>query len=305
VQLAEPVVAPLELGHEARQHADHAPAARERAVYTSFHPTAWMAERIAGGLVPVVCPVPEGADPLAWQPDRAVLARYQRAELVVLNGAGYEAWAAGASLPPSRVVEAAAGFEAQWLHYEHATTHSHGAAGEHTHAGLDGHTWMDPLLALEEARAVLLGMCRAFPEHAERFRANARGVEADLQGLHAELEALAPRLRAARVLAAHPAYNYLARRYGFDVTSFDLDPAAELDPEQRAALAAAARPGVPTLLLWESEPGPAAAGGVPAGIASVVFAPAELPTAAERAAGTDFLAVMRANAARLGQALGP
>jgi len=281
-----------------------APAPRERAVYTSFYPTTWMAERISGGLVPVVCPVPEGADPLAWQPDRAVLLRYQLADLVVLNGAGYEGWAAGASLPPSRVVETAKGFEAQWMRYERATSHSHGAAGEHTHAGLDGHTWMDPLLALEQARAVLLGMCRAFPEHAERFRANARGVEADLQGLHAELEELAPRLRAARVLASHPAYDYLARRYGFTVANFDLDPAAELAPEQRAALEAAARPGARNLLLWESEPGPAA-GGVPAGIASVVFAPAELLTSAERAAGADFLWIMRANVERLAHALGP
>lgn len=279
-------------------------AARERAVYTSFHPTTWMAERIAGGLVPVVCPVPDGEDPIFWQPDRATLQAYQRAELVVLNGAGFELWAAGASLPPSRVVEAAAGFEPEWLQYEHATTHSHGAAGEHTHAGLDGHTWMDPLLALEQARAVLAGMCRAFPEHEAELRANARGVEADLQALHATLEALAPRLRAAHVLASHPAYNYLARRYGFDVKSFDLDPEAELGAEQRAALAAEVRPGAVNLLLWESEPG-AAAAGVPAGLTSVVYSPAEMIPAAERTAGADFLSVMRDNAARLEGVLGP
>jgi zinc transport system substrate-binding protein len=276
----------------------------ERAVYTSFHPTTWMAERIAGGLVPVVCPVPAGTDPLAWQPDRATLAAYQRAALVVLNGAGYERWAAGASLPPSRVVEAAAGFEPQWLRYEEATTHSHGAAGEHTHAGLDGHTWLDPLLALEEARAVLAGMCRAFPEHAAELRANARGVEADLEALHASLEALAPRLRAARILASHPAYNYLARRYGLSVTSFDLDPEAPLTGEQRGALEAALQPGVSNLLLFETEPSPAARE-LPAGLAPVVFSPAELLSAEDRAAGRDFLSVMQDNVARLERALGP
>ncbi len=281
-----------------------ASAARERAVYASFEPTAWMARRIAGDLVSVVCPVPEGTDPTLWQPDRDALSALQNAELVILNGAGYEPWAAGASLPPSRTVEAAAGFEDRWLQYEHATTHSHGGAAPHTHAGLDGHTWMDPLLALEEQRAVLEGMCRAFPEHAEAFRANARGVETDLRGLHEHLDLLALRLRAARVLASHPAYNYLARRYKFEVRTFDLDPASELGREERAALSAAMDTGAKNLLLWESPPG-AAAAGVPPGIVSVVYAPAERLSAEERSAGKDFLRVMRENAARLELALGP
>lgn len=276
----------------------------EEAVYTSFEPTTWMAERISGGLVPVVCPVPEGTDPIFWQPDRAALAAYQRAALVVLNGAGYEQWAAGASLPPSRVVEAAAGFEPEWLRYPEAVAHSHGGSGMHTHSGLDGHTWLDPLQAREEARAVLAGMCRAFPQHDAALRANARGAEADLEALHAALEALAPRLRAAHVLASHPAYNYLARRYGFAVKSITLDPEAKLSAEESAALAAEVRPDVRNLLLWEVEPTEAAAG-VPAGLASVLFSPAELLSPAERAAGQDFLSVMRDNVARLERALGP
>src|SRR6185436_8888983 len=159
--------------------------------------------------------------------------------------------------------------------YEHATTHSHGGSAPHTHAGLDGHTWMDPLLALEEEHAVLAGMCRAFPQHAEAFRANARGVESDLRGLHEQLDMLAMRLRAARILASHPAYNYLARRYRFEVRTIDLDPAAELTREEKAALSAAMDTGAKNLLLWESGPG-AAAAGVPPGIVSVVYAPAEL-----------------------------
>jgi zinc transport system substrate-binding protein len=277
---------------------------REAAVYTSFEPTTWMAERISGGLVPVVCPVPEGTDPISWQPDRGALAAYQRAALVVLNGAGYEQWAKGASLPPSRVVEASAGFEPEWLTYPEATAHSHGGSGMHTHTGLDGHTWLDPLLAREEARAVLAGMCRAFPQHAAELRANARGVEADLDALHAALEALAPRLRAAHVLASHPAYGYLARRYGFSVKTIALDPEGEIGAEESAALAAEVRPGVRNLLLWEVEPSRAAAG-VPAGLASVLFSPAELLSPAERAAGQDFLSVMRDNVARLERALGP
>ena len=42
------------------------------------------------------------------QPSDELLAAYQRADLIVLNGAGFAKWVAGASLPPSRVVDTAA-----------------------------------------------------------------------------------------------------------------------------------------------------------------------------------------------------
>ena len=59
----------------------------ENVVLTTFYPTAYFARRISGGLVPVDCPVPEGEDPIFWQPERSVLERYRNAKLIVLNGA--------------------------------------------------------------------------------------------------------------------------------------------------------------------------------------------------------------------------
>jgi zinc transport system substrate-binding protein len=276
-----------------------APVELEGAVYTTFHPTTWMAERISGGLVPVVCPLPPGEDPIFWQPDREALERYARARLVVVIGAGLERWVATASLPPSRVVDSAAGFRGDWLEHEGATTHSHGTSGAHTHTGLDGHTWLDPVLALAQSRAILGAMRSAFPAHADAFRANHAEVDAELEVLHAELADLAPRLRAANLIASHPAYQYLARRYELEIVNLDLDPEAPLDADAIAALQAARRADAPNLLLWESEPAPETAAAVPEGIASVLVSPAENP---DPAAG-GFGAVMRANVARLREAL--
>jgi ABC-type Zn uptake system ZnuABC Zn-binding protein ZnuA len=57
------------------------------AVRTSFYPATYFAERIAGGLVPVESPLPEGEDPIFWTPDAETIGLYQRAKLIVLNGA--------------------------------------------------------------------------------------------------------------------------------------------------------------------------------------------------------------------------
>ncbi len=268
------------------------------AVYTTFHPTTWMAERIAGGLVDVVCPVPEGEDPIFWQPDRETLQAYQRAALIVVNGAEFEKWVDGASLPTSRVVDTASGFEDRWIEYEDATVHSHGPAGEHTHAGIDGHTWLDPLLAKEQAAAIRDGMVKAFPEHADAFASGFAGLAEQLDALHEALEALSPRVDGAKLLASHPAYNYLARRYGWEIRNFDLDPEAQLAPSDVDELREAAEEGEIVVLLWESEP-VVAGRQVPKGLRSVVFSPGEMVET-----GEDFLGVMERNVASLSEAVG-
>jgi zinc transport system substrate-binding protein len=271
------------------------PEAARPVVYTTFYPTAYFAERIAGDLFEVVCPVPSEEDAIFWQPSDEVLAAYQRADLIVLNGAGFARWVAGASLPPSRVVDTAAGFADEFLRHEGGTEHSHGGGAAHRHEGLDGHTWVDPLNAERQARALLDAMVARWPAHEEALRRGFAGLATDLQGLHARLEALAPRLRARTVLCSHPAYDYLLRRHGVEASSFDLDPARPLDGAALAALDAAA--GNDALLLWESAPLAETAELLldEHGIASVTYAPCELIEQAEEAAGEDYLSVMRAN----------
>ena len=272
-------------------------------VYTTFYPTTWMAERIAGDLVEVVCPLPDGADPIYWQPSREALAAYQAADLVLLNGAGFEKWVQGASLPPSRTVDSAAGFEDRWVEYEHATTHSHGAEGEHTHAGLDGHTWVDPQLARAQGDAILAGMQRAFPQHAEAFGVNHGAMDADLAALDARLASLVERLDGVALFASHPAYNYLARRFDLHIENFDLDPDDTAVPAETVESIAAGRGDRPAILLWEGPP----AAPLPAELAEVLtfvlFSPCELPDRAEVAAGNDYLSLMQANLERLEAAL--
>ena len=252
------------------------PASRP-VVLTTFRPTADFARRIAGDLVDVRCPVPEDEDPIFWQPSRDVLEQYRAADLVIVNGAEYEKWVATASLPASRVVDTAAGFRDAWLVHAGSVTHSHGGAGAHTHEGIDGHTWLDPLLARRQAEAIASAFTRTRPEHAAAFTAGMRTLAAQLDALDARWTSLAARLRGCRVLASHPAYDYVARRYEVTIVNVLLDPDAAWD-EQTAALVAEAlgradaaadseRPvdgsadpsapaphTAPALLLWESPP---------------------------------------------------
>lgn len=272
------------------------PAARP-VVYTTFYPTAYFAGRIAGDLASVVCPVPEDEDPIFWMPPADILQAYQEADLIVLNGAGFAKWVERASLPSSRVVDTAAPFAGEFIRYENATTHSHGKAGEHSHEGIDGHTWVDPVNAKTQAGEIRSALARLLPDHSADLEANFARLAADLDALDAgfrEVSASDPRRP---LLASHPAYNYLVRRYGWNLANLDLDPETMPTDAQFEEIRTILADHPAKFLLWESEPLPEIAARFRDGfgIESVTVSPCELLGEAEMAAGADYLTVMRKN----------
>lgn len=274
-------------------------------VYTTFYPTEYFAGRIAGDVLDVTCPLPDDADPIYWEPSRDEIAAFQSAHLIIINGAEFEKWVASVSLPESRVVDTAAGFEEDWVTYV-TTTHSHGAGGEHTHEGIDGHTWLDPINAIAQAEAIQEAMIEHFPEHETVFRVSIGALRMELTDLDARFKALTPKLEGVQLIASHPAYNYVAARYGWDIANLDLDPESPPAPRDLFEIDRAIDPDISRrIMLWESAPNQAMVDALDErGIVSVTFSPCEMLDAEARAAGADYISVMRDNLDRLGRALG-
>lgn len=273
-------------------------AADKPVAYTTFYPTQYFAERIAGDLIEVVNPVPEDADAIFWEPTREDLIAYQQADLIILNGTGFAKWVTSATLPEDRIVDTAEPFSDSFILYEDAVTHSHGDDGTHTHAGLDGHTWVDPVNAKIQAQEIEKALAERYPEHAAAFAAGLANLAADLDSLDAKLrEYQAGENADTPIFASHPAYNYIARRYGWNQVPLDLDPEEMPSDETFAEIEAMQKTHPARYLVWEGEPLPeiAARFETELGIESIVFSPAELVAASDLAAGDDYMAIMRRN----------
>ena len=266
-------------------------------VYTTFYPTQYLTQRIGGDLIEVVNPVPGDADPIFWEPTREDLRAYQRADLIVLNGAGFEKWVESATLPEDRVVDTAGGFEDEFIVYEDAVTHSHGSVGEHSHEGLDGHTWLDPIHAKAQAEAIKGALAGRFPEHADAFEEGFRDLAADLDGLDARLRDYQAGYDGKPLFMSHPAYNYIGRRYGWNFQNLDLDPEEMPSDETFADIRRRMEHHPAAYILWEAEPAPEIAERFKKelGLTSITFSPVELLSREEIDAGTDYLDVMRRN----------
>jgi zinc transport system substrate-binding protein len=256
-----------------------APAAPEgpkplRVAALSF-PVDWLARHLRAPLDEVRCALPPGADPGEWQPPGGLVAEIAGHDLIVQNGAGYEAWVGTAALPASRMVDTSAGL--QLLHGE-ALTHSHGPGGAHAHGAVDPHTWMDPLRFLQQAEALAAAWTAARPDDHAHHEAGLAGLRAKLTALDARWAAAAAPLKGQPLAANHPAFGYLADRYGLQIEPFAFDPQDPPSPEALAAFQRWAQGAGPSpVLLWEAPPSDAARAGFPAGIRHVHLDPLEQP----------------------------
>lgn len=278
------------------------------AIAATFYPTEFFASRIAGDQLDVRCPLPDDADPAEWKPTSEAIRIFQQAELIAMNGAEFEQWVKGASLPLGRLCETARPLEGRLLRFA-ATTHAHGPAGQHTHQGIDGHTWMDPNNARDQAEALLAAMCQRWPQHTKVFTDRFEGLAADLKALDARFIELSEQVRNVALIATHPAYNYIAARYEWKIGDLDLPPEEPPSPEALTALTALKKANEDRLivLLFESPPHEAILKALASdpSVTPVVFTPCEMLDASDRAAGRTFLTVMHANLDALGRAVGP
>jgi len=214
--------------------------AKPPVIYAVNYPLTWMAERIGGDAADVRFAAPPDVDPAYWQPDRDTVAALQQADGILLNGADYAKWVKTSTLPEKALVNTSAAFSDQYLTVADATMHSHGPEGMHAHEGTDFNTWLDPVLAAKQAEAVCEALCTWVPEQAEIFRDRLSRVKNDLAELDEALQAYASLIGSAPLIASHPVYGYLAKRYRWNLVSLHWEPGEMPSAEEMESVREAA-----------------------------------------------------------------
>ena len=269
-------------------------------VVASNYPLAFMAERIGGDEVRVSFPVPPDEDPAFWQPSPAVIGELQKADLILFNGADYERWLSRASLPRASQVNTSRAFRDRYIPVDASTTHNHGPSGAHAHTGTAFVTWLDMSQAIAQANAIKDAFVRVRPSAAAGYESGLAELEAELKALDEELAGALSEIGGGAMLASHPVYQYLARRYEVDLQSVMWEPGEDPGAEQWRGLdeSLAERPA--DWMLWEDEPLESTRRQLrEKGVGVIVFKPcANSPEAG------DFIGVMRENLRNVRSAAG-
>jgi zinc transport system substrate-binding protein len=256
-------------------------------VYVANHPLQYFASRLGGAAVEVRFPAPADEDPVFWQPDDATIAAYQAADLILMNGATYSKWAEKVTLPQSKLVDTSAAFRTAFIEIKADSTHSHGPGGEHSHSGTAFTTWLDLHQAGLQAQAV----AKALTPLAADAMKNLPALLAELEALDARLKIVGQRLGKAPLVASHPVYHYLARRYDLNIQPLLWEPETVPDEKAMADLQSLLSRHPAKWMIWEGQPAAESVAKLAAlGVQSVVFDPCgNVPESG------DFMTVMKAN----------
>lgn len=242
-------------------------------VVASFPILADMVREVGGERVAVTSLVPPGGDVHVYQPTPQDAGRVAQADLVVVNGLGFEGWLERLveAAEAGRVVEAAAGVtpipaeeDGDEAHAAeghdadaaeaHAEEEAHGAEehaaeaheaealaatahDEDVHGAFDPHAWQDVGNARRYVATIAAALAEADPDGAAAYAANAARYDAELAALDAEIVAALAPLGERRVLVSHDALGYFEQRYGIAfVAAQGLSTEAEPSARDVAAL---------------------------------------------------------------------
>jgi ABC-type Zn uptake system ZnuABC Zn-binding protein ZnuA len=213
---------------------------------TSF--LADIAQNIAGDRVAIDSILPPGADPHAYQPVPADLAKISDSKLLIINGVGYEHFLESILNSSERaqpVIEAAAGLQVR--------------TGSEMEGGQDPHLWLDPTNVIGYTNNIRDGLIKLDPDGESEYRANADTYISMLQDLDSWITSQVSEIPAERRLLVtnHDALGYFADRYGFKVAGTllaSVSSQASVSAQDLSAVVDEIRAtGVPAIFLDEVE----------------------------------------------------
>ncbi|PWR23263.1 metal ABC transporter solute-binding protein, Zn/Mn family [Zavarzinia compransoris] len=196
-------------------------------VVASFSILGDIVANVGGDRIALTTLVGPDGDAHVFQPSPADAKAVAGADLVIVNGLGFEGWierlteASGYKGP---VVVASKGITPREMagedegHEEHAGHDDHGDH-DHDHGNVDPHAWQDIGNVLAYVDTIAAALEAADPADRDAYAANAAAYKAKLAALDARVKAAIGALPAERrkIITSHDAFGYFAAAYGLTV----------------------------------------------------------------------------------------
>lgn len=201
-------------------------------VVASFSILADIVREVGGERVEVTSIIGADEDAHGFQPRPSDARVLQRADVVVANGLGFDAWIerlARSAGHAGEIVIASDGIEA----LEDSGHHGHHHGHEHDHGPLDPHAWQNVSNVRLYARNIAEALQTADPDGAPDYQARLARYDVALAALDAEIRSTLSTLPANRrkLVTSHDAFGYFGQAYGLKVIaaagiSYESEPSA-------------------------------------------------------------------------------
>ena len=199
-------------------------------VVASFYPLYEFASRVIGDRGEVSSLVPAGIEPHDWEPTAEDVSRVRAADVLVINGAGFERWADG--MGAKVVANTSEGIEFNYKEGKKVRDDEHGHGDATGGGGVNPHIWLDPILAKHQIDKIRNVMASSDPANADYYNQNADKFMAELNSLDAFIRSELADCGKSDFITFHDAFIYFSERYGLRQHSIHgISPEGEILPQ--------------------------------------------------------------------------
>ena len=177
-------------------------------------------QNIGKEMIDVTLLVPMGADPHDWEPTIRDRERLQKADVIIVNGIGYEHWIGSFDSNDNQgiLVDTSNGISTldSEKHDDHAKEDDHDGHEEedkHNHENLDPHIWLNPVYAQLQVKNIANALSNSDPTNKNYYQSNAAIYNKELDLLDSKIRTELSGCKT-DFITFHNAFSYFSEEYG-------------------------------------------------------------------------------------------
>ena len=176
-------------------------------------------QNIGKEMIDVTLLVPMGADPHDWEPTIRDREKLQKADIIIVNGIGYEHWLDSFDSNDNQgiLVDTSNGISTldSEKHDDHTKEDDHDGHEEdkHNHGDLDPHIWLNPVYAQLQVKNIANALSNSDPTNKNYYQSNAAIYNKELDLLDSKIRTELSGCKT-DFITFHNAFSYFSEEYG-------------------------------------------------------------------------------------------
>ena len=176
-------------------------------------------QNVGKEMIDVTLLVPMGADPHDWEPTIRDREKLQKADVIIVNGIGYEHWLGSFDSNDNQgiLVDTSNGISTldSEKHDDHTKEDDHDGHEEdkHNHGDLDPHIWLNPVYAQLQVKNIANALSNSDPTNKNYYQSNAAIYNKELDLLDSKIRTELSGCKT-DFITFHNAFSYFSEEYG-------------------------------------------------------------------------------------------
>ena len=200
----------------------------ELQVYVSFYPLYETTQAVIGQKADVKILTPTNVDPHDFDPSVKVIQEMKTADLIILNGGGFESWISNMEFESGQLLDSSNGIsflktesvdhheiteEEHEEHEEHEENEENEEHEEHEVVS-DPHIWLNPNLVKIQVKNIAERLSKIDPENSKSYNENASQYIEKLELLDLQIREELSSCSKKDFITYHNAFSYFSNEYG-------------------------------------------------------------------------------------------